>query len=515
MKKKGSDPFFAALAERSAGGVAITVAALGALLLLAAPLRLAHAESTLVEAAESDAHDAALALLGSGADPKQTAPDGTTALHWAVHNDDVDLVKRLIKAGADVTAANHFGATPMSEAAIVANPEVLKLLLDAGAAVESPNAENQTALMVVARSGNIEAAKLLIDRGANVNARELWKLQTPLMWAAAESQPEMVSLLIAHGAEVDARSKVNDWDRQVTAEPRAKSLPSGGLTPLLYAARQGCVECAKRLVDAGADIDLPDPDSVTPLLLALLNAHFDVAKYLVEQGANVNKWDWWGRNPLYAAVDYNTVPHGGRPDQPSTDATTSLDIIKLLLDKGANANAQLKLLQPFRSLGADRGADPILGIGTTPLIRAAKAGDTDSIQLLVAHGALPNLPQANGVTPLMAATGLRSYTIDTRGRFKTEQEAIASAKLLLAAGADINAQDELGQTALHGAAFQGWNDLVRFLVENGADVMAADHQGKTALDAALGKIRGVGRGATAVNPHPDTADLLKQLMASR
>jgi ankyrin repeat protein len=335
------------------------------------------------------------------------------------------------------------------------------------------------------------------------------------MWAAAESQPEMVSLLIAHGAKVDARSHVNDWKRQVTAEPRAKVLPSGGLTPLLYAARQGCLDCAKRLLAAGADIDLPDPDAVTPLLLALLNAHFDVAKFLIESGANVNKWDWWGRNPLYAAVDYNTLPRGGRPDRPSLDATTSLEIIKLLLDKGANPNAQLKLLQPFRSLGADRGADPILGIGTTPLIRAAKAGDTDSIRLLLAHGALPNLPQAEGVTPLMAAAGLRSYEIDTRGRYKTEQEAVDAARLLLAAGADVDAHDALGQTALHGAAYQGWNDLVKFLAQNGADVMAVDAEGKSVVDAAMGRIRGSGRGATAVNPHPDTAELVKQLMAAR
>lgn len=486
-----------------------------ALLVLAAGGVAWAAEGSLVEAAKSGAKQTVRDLLAAGADVNQASPDGTTALEWAIHHDDAELVETLIEAGAHVSAANQFGATPMSEAATVADPKVLELLLDAGADVESPNTEGQTALMLVARSGNVEAANVLLEHGANVNAREHWKDQTALMWAAAESQPAMVSLLIAHGASVDARSRVNDWKRQVTAEPRAKVLPTGGLTPLLYAARQGCLGCAKSLLAAGANIDLPDPDAVTPLLLALLNAHFDLAKLLVDAGANVNKWDWWGRNPLYAAVDYNTLPHGGRPDRPSLDATTPLDIVDLLLAKGANPNAQLKLLQPFRSLGADRGADPILGIGTTPLIRAAKAGDTDSIRLLLAHGALPDLPQDEGVTPLMAAAGLRSYAIDTRGRYKTEAQAVESARLLLAAGADVNAHDKLGQTALHGAAFQGWNKLVKVLVENGADLRAVDAQGKSAVDAAMGRIRGVGRGANAVDPHPDTAELLKQLMASR
>jgi ankyrin repeat protein len=278
--------------------------------------------------------------------------------------------------------------------------------------------------MVVARTSNLAAAKLLLERGATVDAREQWKEQTALMWAATQKQPEMVALLLEHGADANARSKIHNWARQVTAEPRAKHLPAGGLTPLLFAAREGCAACAEVLIAGGADVDLPDPEAVTPLLTALLNAHFDTAKLLVESGANVDKWDWWGRTPLYAAVDYNTIPHGGRPDRPSLDTTTSLEMIELLLESGANANPQMKLLQPYRDLGADRGADPILSIGVTPLIRAAKAGDTPAIQLLLQHGALPDLPNAEGFTPLMAATGLRSYDIDTRGPFKTEAEAI-------------------------------------------------------------------------------------------
>jgi ankyrin repeat protein len=336
------------------------------------------------------------------------------------------------------------------------------------------------------------------------------------MWAAARAQPEMVALLLASGADPNLRSKTHDWKRQVTAEPRAKHLPTGGLTPLIFAAREGCLECARLLVDNGADIDEPDPDAVTPLLTALLNAHFDTASYLVEQGANVNKWDWWGRTPLYAAVDYSTIPHGGRPDRPSLDDTTALDMIERLLNAGAWPNPQMKLLQPYRSLGADRGADPILGIGVTPLIRAAKAGDAPAMQLLLAHGALPDLPNDNDLTPLMAATGLRSYDIDTRGRFKTEAEALEATRILVEAGADPNLADNSGQTALHGAAFRGWTTIVEYLAAEGADLTAADNFGATALDAAMGRMRGRGgRAASVINVFPETAAAIEALLARR
>src|SRR5437870_3215200 len=166
--------------------------------------------------------------------------DGTTALHWAVQQNDLEVAERLIQAGANVKAANDYGSTPMSEAAIVGNAAMIEKLLKAGADANSPNADGQTALMVVARSGKVEAAKVLLSHGANVNAKEQWREQTALMWAAAQNQPAMVKELVAHGADVNARSKVNNWERQVTAEPRAIYRPAGGLTPLLYSSREGC-----------------------------------------------------------------------------------------------------------------------------------------------------------------------------------------------------------------------------------------------------------------------------------
>jgi ankyrin repeat protein len=472
----------------------------------------ALAQDTLVTAARDARHAAALAALAERADPNQTEPDGTTPLHWAVHNNDAELVTKLIAAGANVNVANDYGATPMSEAAIAANVDVLKALLAAGANVESANADGQTALMVVARGGNVAAAELLIARGANVNAREQRKGQTALMWAVAQSQPAMVALLLKHGADVEARSNTTDYERQVTAEPRQKNLMSGGFTPLLYAARQGCLDCAKALVGAGAAVDRTDPDGVTPLLSALLNAHFDTAKFLLEKGANPNKWDWWGRTPLYLAVDYNTLPHGGRPDHPSLDATTSIAMIDILLKAGANPNAQLKLFPPYRSLRMDRGADAMLDIGSTPLLRAARGSDLAAIERLVAKGALVDLPQQTGITPLMAAVGAGAAPTDTRGKFRTELEALATADALLKAGAGIDVRDNSGRTALHYAAAAGYSDVAKVLVEHGADLAAKDVDGVTPAEAAMGKLRSP-RNRGPAPAHPKTAELLQGLTA--
>jgi ankyrin repeat protein len=488
-------------------------------MLLNLTLTMLLAAAGLIDAVKSGDRAAALALLQQKADVNAAEPDGTTALHWAVQRDDLDLVDRLIKAGAKVNAKNDYGSTPMLEAAINGNVAMLDRLLKAGADVESPNADGMTALMIIARTSNVEAARLLLSHGANVNAVEKWKEQTALIWAAAESQPKMVKVLVDAGADVNAHSKINNWERQVTAEARAIARPSGGLTPLLYAARQGCLECTKILAEAGADLDLGDPDNVSPLLLATLNGRWDVAAYLITKGANVNKWDWWGQSPLYAAVDLNTIPHGGRPDRPSLDETTSLQVIQMLLEKGANPNLQLKLLPPFRSLGADRGVDSMLTIGATPLLRAAKAMDAPVIELLLQHGANPTLTNTRGSLPITAAAGVGSVDADTRGWFTTEdvqRRSIASLELLLKTGGNVNAVDpQRNWTLLHGAAFWGWNDVVKYLVQKGAKIDAKDNRGFTPIDAALGKAGGNSRGGQRVDVHQDTADLLKQLASAR
>jgi ankyrin repeat protein len=444
---------------------------------------------------------------------EEDAGDGTTPLHVAVYNNDVKAVEKLLASRVDVNARNDYGSTPLSEAAITGNAEVIRKLISAGAKVDQANADGMTPLMIIARTSNVEAAKLLLKAGAKVDAREQWREQTALMWAAAEAQPAMVKLLIQQGADVNARSKVNEWERQVTAEPRKQARPAGGFTPLLYAARRGCAECAQILLDGGADINLGDPDRVTPLLLAALNLNYDTAALLVRRGADVNKWDTWGRAPLYAAVDTNTVPTGGRADRPSLDKTTGVELIAMLLKAGANPNMQLKLFPPYRSLRDDRGADTMLTVGTTPLLRAAKAADVAAVNLLLQYKANVELPNTNGITPLLAAAGIGYSGLDTRGRYRTEAEAAETVKQLLAAGADINIKDRSGQTPLHGAAAQGWNSVITVLVEGKADLFARDSRGRTAADLTKGEAGAGGRAAGSA-AKPETEALLRKLMAA-
>jgi uncharacterized protein len=488
------------------------------MLALVLALAVAAAAAPLVDAVKSGDRTAAMTMIDKRVDVNAAEADGTTALHWAVQQGDLELVQRLIRAGANVKAKNDYGSTPMSEAAVLARAPIIEALLKAGADVESANADGQTALMVVARTSQVDAAKLLIARGANVNAAEKWRGQTALMWAVAQNQPAMVKELIAHGADVNARSTINNWQRQVTAEPRAIYRPAGGLTPLLYAAREGCAECARLLVEAGADINLGDPENISPLLMAIMNGRFDTASYLIKKGASPNKWDFWGRGPLYMAVDINTIPRGGRPDRPSTDETTSLQIIEMLLAAGANPNAQLKLAPPFRNVGNDRGLDGMLTTGTTPLLRAAKALDAPAVKALLAHGADITLANSRGMTPIMAAAGLGSVDADTRGFYlseDTQQRAIDSLTLLLEAGGDINSKDARGLTPLHEAARWGWNEVVTFLVQHGADPTVKDNRGLTAIDSALGKAGGNSRGGARIDVHEDTAALLRTLAAAK
>jgi ankyrin repeat protein len=250
--------------------------------------------------------------------------------------------------------------------------------------------------------------------------------------------------------------------------------------------------------------------------MAVINMRFDTAAYLLQRGANPNHIDFWGRGALYAAVDLNTIPRGGRPDRPVLDKTTALQVIERLLAAGANPNAQLKLPPPFRNVGNDRGLDGLLTTGTTPLLRAAKALDAPAIRILLANGADLSLANSRGITPVMAAAGLGSVDADTRGFYlseDTQQRSIASLKLLLEAGGDVNGKDGRGLTPLHEAARWGWNDVVRFLVEHGANINAKDGRGNTPIDSALGKAGGNSRGGQRIDVHQDTAELLKGLMA--
>jgi len=525
---------------------------LAALALVSCGVAATAAGQSLLDAAEDGNHDAALAALKAGGDVNARGPDGATALIWAAYNGDADLAKRLLAAGADANAKNEFGSFALAEAAIGGYTDVVTALLKGGADANLANNEGETPLMEVARTGNVAAATLLLDAGADVNAIELWGDQSPLMWAAAQKQPAMIKLLVSRGADVDARGAVRNWERKVIREPRPKDMNQGGFTPLLYAAREGCIECAKELVAGGANLDLPDPHRVTPLVMALMNLHFDFAEYLIEAGADVNKWDLYGRSPLYMAADTSTLPvmgNGSMVVLPSTDKLKAIDVARVLLDKGANVNAQLKRRPPYRNVPQDRGGDSILSQGATALLRAARAGDTPMVDLLLAHGALVDLPSNQGVTPLMAAAGVEFGLRVTRGRNRTDEGVLSTMRSLLDAGADINAKmlmeprgesaahllvieqrlsdysyDYRGRqvpsvrakphrTALHGAAMKGFTSIVKFLAENGADLYAKDANGATALDLAEGNYNEPFL-RQAAEPHADTAALLKELMAA-
>jgi ankyrin repeat protein len=443
--------------------------------------------------------------------------DGTTALMWAVRasftKDDTEIADTLIRAGADVKAANRYGITPLYLACQNGNPAIIEKLLKSGADPNATVTEGETALMTAARTGVAEAARVLLDHGARVDAKESWHGETALMWAVAEGHAEMARELIAYRADVNARSNVNKWERQTTSEPREKWLPLGGLTPLLFAARQGCLECAAILVENGAGLNGVDPTGISPVLIAIINGHYDVAGFLLDHGTDPNLADETGRTALYSAVDFHTMPQDNRPAPDEThNQLSSLDLVKKLLAKGASVNAQLRKQQPYRAK-LDRGDDTMLTTGTTPLLRAAKAGDLEVIRLLLTKNADPRLTTRNGINPVMAAAGLGTKEEDTTGRRKTEPEAIESIRLLLDAGVDVNAVDSRGQSALHGAAEKGYDQVVKFLAERGARIDIQDKQGKTPLDAALGLAAGGGGGfdGSRKDVHESTAALLRAL----
>ena len=466
----------------------------------------------LIDAVKSGDQAAVSALLQKRVNPNTAEADGTTALHWAVRHEEAELVDRLIRAGGDVQAANRYGVTPLYLACLNGNAVVIEKLLKAGADANAAVREGERALMTAARTGKVEAARVLLAHGAIVDATESWRGQTALMWAAAQNHPAMVRELLAHGANVNARSTVREWERQTTAEPREKWLPPGGLTALLFAARQGALSSVRVLVEGGADVNATDPDGISGVLSAIINGHYDVAAFLLEKGTDPNLADKTGRTALYAAVDMNTMPDSNRPSPNVVEnQATSLDLIKTLLARGANVNARLKTQQPYRTK-LDRGNDTVLTTGSTPLLRAAKAADLPAMRLLLEHGADATLTTRNGVNAVMIAAGVGTREEDTTGRRKVEADAVEAIALCLAAGVDVNAADTRGQTALHGAALQGLDQVVRFLAEHGATLDVKDKRGFTPLDAAMGLAGGRGFDGKAAVPHESTAALLRQLM---
>ena len=464
------------------------------------------------EAAGADAASAAQekdigalrALVQRRIDVNAVQPDGTTALHWAVVWNNDEAISLLLRAGADVKARNRYGATPLSEAVSGGSAAMVESLLKAGADPKTLTTDDgETVLMTAARAGNADVVRLLMERGADVNAREKYKGQTALMWAAAERHPAVVKLLLERGADW----KVRSFDRE-TKVPRLSAASSispiarGGFPALSFAAREGDIESARVMLDHGVDINYGDVDNTSALVVAIMNKQYSFARFLLDRGADASIAGGYGRTPLYALIDIRNEDYSALPNRKTEDPLPTLELFKALLDRGVNVNAALTANLPGRS-GMDSG-DTTLTAGTTPLMRAARAGDTAVIHLLLEQGADPTPATKDGSTAVMFAAGVGYRDKNTRG---TERDALAAVRILVDADPDLHRVNSRGETALHGATDRGADSVVQFLVERGADLNVKTKQGFTPLDVAMGK----SSLAQLPIPKPTTVALLRKL----
>jgi ankyrin repeat protein len=475
-------------------------------LALAASLQGAAAgTSGAADAAEKRDIQALRALVQQRANVNAAQTDGTTALHWAAHWNDADAVNLLLRAGADPKATNRYGSTPLSEAAGAGNAAIIEALLAAGADAKTlTTSDGETVLMTAARTGSLPAVKLLLDHGANVNAVEQYKGQTALMWAAAEGHSGIVKLLLEHGADW----KILSFDRptkipKLSAASSISPIARGGFAAIHFAAREGDIEMAKVMLAAGVDINQADVDQTSALVVSIVNKRFSFAKFLLDRGADPNIADVNGRAAVYAAVDIRNEDWSTLPSRKEDAAVSSMDILKAILDRGANLDAPLTKSLGGRS-GMDTG-DTSLGAGATPLMRAARSGDAAAMRLLLEKGANPKLTTKDGNNAFLFAAGVGYRDKYTKG---TEQEAIEALKVMLERGADVNQTNPRGETALHGAASRGADAIVQFLVDRGANLNAKrSAQGFTPLDIAMGK----GSFAQLPVPFPSTVELIRKL----
>src|SRR5881628_1246314 len=437
---------------------------------------------SLADAAEQRNRTLIRTLLDAGADVNAAQADGTTALHWAVYNDDAETAALLVKRGANVNTANRYGVPPLSLACTNGNADLVKLLLDAGADANASLQGGETVLMTAARAGNLETVKALLARGAKPNARER-RDQTALMWAAAEGHAAVVRALIDGGADIRAKLK-------------------SGFTPLFFAVREGHIDATRTLLAAGVNVNVnetlqreenapalavggpPVRRGTSPLMMAVENGHFELAIALVEAGADPNE-KRSGFTPLHAVtwVRKPDASDGGNPAPIGSGRMTSLQFVRALVERGANVNARLDKGAPR----APSSASLLKLEGATQLLMAADRADLPLMRVLRELGADSFLPNADKTTPLMAAAGFG--TSDPLEEAGTEPEALEATEFLLDLGGDINAVDNNGETAMHGAAYGNFPTIVELLAKRGADIKVwnqPDKQGRSPLFIAEG-----------------------------
>lgn len=460
---------------------------------------------TLADAAEQRNRALVRTLLGTGADINSAQVDGMTALHWAVYNDDAETAGLLVRSRANANATNRYGVSPLFLACTNGNANLVKLLLDAGANANASLPGGETVLMTAARVGNLEAVKALLARGANPNAKER-RDQTALMWAAAEGHAAVVRALVEAGAAINATL-------------------TSGFTPLFFAVREGHIDAARALLEAGVNVnetlqpkddqstlaviaryDEPGRKGTSPLLMAVENGHFELAIALVDAGADSND-QRTGFSPLHTIswVRKPDASDSGDPPPIGSGRLTSLQFARALVERGANVNARLGKGAPRPPASAT-----LLGTeGATPFLMAADRADLPLMRELLKLGADPFLTNADNSTPLMAAAGFG--TANPLEEAGTESEALEAVKVLLDLGADINAVDNKGDTAMHGAAYGNFPTIVQLLAERGADVniwKRPDTEGRTPLFIA--------EGYKAGRPQPSrpTIDAIQRLMVA-
>jgi ankyrin repeat protein len=492
------------------------------------PSAAADTDARLADAVMKQDAAAVRALLAQKADVNAPGKDGTPALHWAVRVDDVATARLLIGAGAQASLPNRYAVTPMAIAASSGNAAMIGILLDAGANPNAPDPAGETPLMNAARVGRLDAVTLLLDRGAMVDATDAGFQQTALMVAVRENRPEIVKLLLARGAAVNAKTRTGRTPQWVLPnsvpgfghgigivrgglpERGSRQPIPGGMTPLLYAARDGRMEIARLLLDGGANVNQPDVNGITPLIIAITNNHPDVARFLIDRGADIKAVDWYGRTPLWAAVETRNMDVDNATFENSIDRAPYLELIQLLLERGADPNVRMKEVAPIRRdfLRVTGSLAWVDFTGQTPFVTASLAGDLAVMKLLLKHRADPLIPTFGGTTALMAAAGV-NWVFD-----QTYDEGQASlldaVKLCVELGMDVNAVNSMGLTALHGAANRGSDDILRFLVQQGARLDVKDAEGRTPLTWA----EGVFLATHPSRPKPKTIELIKQLASA-